>query len=238
MQTLLLNLSIKKCAKLVIRFCAFAIIMGLVIGCSPKLKKVSMPLIPLDSEDVISYPKKLPENQPILIRNSRNDKRPAWIHKAAFETGNNIIFTGGFQNGGDYSVTLRCANTEALKSVVQDISQFVRAEFSMFSKGSNQIDGGIDRFIQDGIATFSKNLHIQGIRQAESYYEEMWDPLSQATFYNVWVKLEINKPDYMKAKTGALRRLRDGFESAGEIEAKEKAQKLLDDLKGQISEAI
>jgi len=226
------------CAMPVIWICAFAIIICLVTGCSSAPKNIAVPLMTSESEDFITSPKSTTTNQPVEIRTSLNDKRPGWTNKPSFEETNSIYFTGGFLKGGDYSVTLRCANAEALKSMVQAINQFVRAEFSMFTHGSNDIESGIDRYIQDGIATFTRNLHIQGIRQAESYYEEMYDPVSRNTFFNAWVKLEISKTNYLKAKYSALKKLRDDFHGAGEIEAKEKAQRLLDDLKGQVSEAI
>ncbi len=223
--------------KLSIWFWIFAIIISLVTGCSAP-KKVQVPLLPIESQDFISSQEAYNGKRPVKIRNSLNDTRPDWTHKASFEKGNTIYFTGGFLKGADYSVSLRCANAEALKSMVQAIGQYIRTEFSMFTQGSNDIDSGIDRYIQDGIATFTKNLHIQGTRQTESYYEEMNDQVSQNTFYNAWVKLEITKADYLRAKANVVKKLRDDFHTVGEIEAKEKAQKLLNDLKGQVSEAI
>ena len=56
-------------------------------------------------------------------------------------------------------------------------------------------------------------------------------------YYNCWVQLEISKADYLKAKAGVLRQLKDNFHAAGQIEAKTRAQKLLDDLKKQVNEA-
>jgi len=223
--------------KLAIWFWIFAIIISLITGCSAP-KKVQVPLLPIESQGFISSPETYNGKRPVEIRNSLNDNRPIWTHNASFEKGNTIYFTGGFLKGADYSVSLRCANAEALKSMVQAVSQYIRTEFSMFSQGSNNIDSGIDRYIQDGIAAFTRNLHIQGTRQAESYYEEMYDPVSQNTFYNAWVKLEITKVDYLRTKANVIKKLRDDFHSAGEIEAKEKAQGLLDDLKGQASEVI
>jgi len=238
MQALLSNFSTCNCATSVIRYCAYAIIIGLTFGCSSSPKNVHVPLLQNEPEDFIVSQKKRNPLQQVEIKNSMNDNRPDWTHKTTFEEKSSVYFTGGLLKGGDYSVTLRCANAEALKAMVQSISGFIRAEFSMFSKGSNGINGGIDRYIQDGIATFTKDLHIQGIKQKESYYEEVFDSVSQTTFYNAWVKLEISKTDYLKAKTSALRRLKDDFENAGEIEAKEKAQRLLDDLKAQVNEPI
>jgi len=55
--------------------------------------------------------------------------------------------------------------------------------------------------------------------------------------YNVFVKLEMNKADYLKAKTDVLQKLLDGFKNEAEIEAKQKAEKLLKDLKDEIKAA-
>jgi hypothetical protein len=137
-------------------------------------------------------------------------------------------------NGSDYSVTIRCANAEALKASIQGISQFIRAEFSSYAQGSNTDIGGIERYIEDGIATFTKNLHVQGIRQRELYWEEMLSPGAIHSTYNVWVMLEMNKADYLKAKADVLRNLRDKFAENGQTEAKEKAEKLLEELKEEV----
>ena len=53
--------------------------------------------------------------------------------------------------------------------------------------------------------------------------------------YNVWVMLEMNKADYLKAKADVVRNLRDKFAKAGQTEAKEKAEKLLEELKEEVS---
>jgi hypothetical protein len=197
------------------------------IGCSstPKNNLVSLPEIQqLDESD-----------KPILLRTSEEDSRPAWTKKAVSEAQGKVYFTGGFMNGSDYSVTIRCANAEALKVTIQGISQFLRAEFSSYAQGSNTDIGGTERYIEDGIATFTKNLHVQGIRQRELYWEEMLSPGAIHSTYNVWVMLEMNKADYLKAKADVLRNLRDKFAEAGQTEAKEKAEKLLEELKGEVS---
>ena len=137
-------------------------------------------------------------------------------------------------DGVDYAVTIRCANAEALKSAIQAVSQFIRAEFSSYVQGSNTFYGeGIERYVSDGIATFAENVHVQGIRQSEVYYEEMFSPAVMQPSYNVFVKLEMSKADYLHAKADVLRKLRDRFKNEGRIEAKEKAEKLLENLKSE-----
>jgi hypothetical protein len=67
--------------------------------------------------------------------------------------------------------------------------------------------------------------------QKEVYYEEMFSAQIMQPTFNAWVKLEMSKADYLKAKADALKRLRDRFSKEGRIEAKEKAERLLDELK-------
>jgi hypothetical protein len=173
--------------------------------------------------------------QPVVVRTSEDDDRPEWTRKSVFEMNGKMYFTGGFTDGADYAATIRCANAEALKSAVQAISQFIRAEFSEYVQGSNSAYGeGIERYFSDGIATFSENIHVQGIRNAELYYEEMFSPAVMQSTYNVFVKLEMSKADYLHAKAEVLKKLRDRFKNDGEIEAKGKAEKLLQDLKNEI----
>lgn len=173
--------------------------------------------------------------KPIIVRTSLDDDRPQWTQNTVFEKSGKVYFTGGFTDGADYAVSIRCANAEALKSAVQSISQFIRTEFSEYVHGSNSAAGeGVDRYFSDGIATFSENIQVQGIRQAELYYQEMFSPTLMQSTYNVFVKLEMSKADYLHAKASVLKKLRDRFKDEGEIEARKKAEKLLQDLKNEI----
>lgn len=169
--------------------------------------------------------------KPIQVRTSKNDDRPEWTHKTSYENDGNLYFTGGFFNGSDYSVTVRCANAEALKVAIQSISQFIRAEFTEYVHGSNVGAGGVDRYVEDGIATFVDSLHMQGVRQKEVYYEEIFSRSVMQPTFNVFVMLEMGKSDYLHCKAEVLRRLRNKFSKAGEKEAKEKAERLLEELK-------
>ena len=131
-------------------------------------------------------------------------------------------------------MSVRCANAEALKVAVQSISQFIRAEFTEYVQGANTGASGVERYVEDGIATFVDNLHIQGIRQKTVYYEKMFSAYVMQPTFNTWVKLEMSKADYLKAKADALRKLRDKFSRAGEVEAKEKPERLLEELKREV----
>ncbi len=48
----------------------------------------------------------------------------------------------------------------------------------------------------------------------------------------------MSKADYLHAKAEVLNKLRERFKDDGEIEAKEKAEKLLEDLKNDIKAKI
>jgi len=168
------------------------------------------------------------------VRTSENDKRPEWTRKGVVEEAGKVYFSGGFLDGVDYAVTIRCANAEALKSAVQSISQFIRAELSSYVQGSNSAYGeGIERYVSDGVATFSENIHVQGIRQSEIYYEEIFRPAIMKSVFNVFVRLEMSKADFLYAKAHVLRKLRDRFKSEGRVEAKQRAEKLLKDLRAE-----
>ena len=51
--------------------------------------------------------------KPIVVQTSKEDKRPDWTKKTVFEENGSIYFSGGFLDGSDYSVTIRCANAFA-----------------------------------------------------------------------------------------------------------------------------
>ena len=165
-----------------------------------------------------------------LTQDSTPQGRPHWTHQTIFQKEGSVYFTGGFLNGADYSLSIRCANAEALKVAAQSISQYIRSVFSMYIQGVNSGSAGTERFVEDGIATFVNDLHLQGVRQKEVYFEESPAGTDHRT-YNVFVMLEMTNSDYLKAKAAVLEQLKRRFESAGETEAKEKAEKLLDELK-------
>jgi hypothetical protein len=201
-------------------------LIGLFAGCSSTAKRSNT------SKKAVKEYYEL--QKPIEVKNSEKDGRPEWTRRTAFEKDGNIYFSGGFLDGSDYAITIRCANAEALKIAIQSVSQFIRAEFTEYVQGSNTGTDGVDRYVEDGIATFTNKLHLQGIRQKAIYYEENFSPSTMHSYFNVFVMLEMGKADYLKAKVDVLRKLRDRFSSKGQIEAKEKAEKLLEKLKKDI----
>ena len=60
--------------------------------------------------------------KPLVVVTSEKDDRPEWTKKTVFERDGSMFFTGGFLNGSGYSLTVRCANAEALKVAIQSIS--------------------------------------------------------------------------------------------------------------------
>jgi len=216
------------------RSAAVAVVVGLLSattlfsGCSGSQKNISQ--APAALKDAYEA------QRPYVVATSEDDKRPSWVKETVSEKDGQVRFSGGFLNGSDYAVSIRCANAEALKVAAQGISQFIRAEFSSYVQGSNTGSGGVDRYVSDGIATFVDNLHVQGVRQAEIYYEEVMSPAVMQPTYNVWVRLEMSKADFLLAKSAALQKLRDRFARAGEVAAKEKAEKLLLDLQRELRE--
>jgi hypothetical protein len=154
--------------------------------------------------------------------------RPDWTYQTTFIKDGKIYFTGGFMNGADYSLSIRCANAEAVKVAAHSISIFIRSVFSVYVHGTNSDETGIDRYVEDGIATFVNNLHIQGLRQKQIYHEEVSN--SGRPSYNVFVLLELSEADYKNAKIGVLESLRDDLDKVNQTEAKQKAERLLEEL--------
>ena len=159
---------------------------------------------------------------------SINSVRPDWTYQTTFQENGNIYFTGGFMNGADYSLSIRCANAEAVKIVAQSLSTYIRSVFSLYTHGTNSYDDGIERYVEDGIATLVNNLHVQGLRQKQVYHEEVAS--GGRPSYNVFVLLEMTTDDYKNAKIGVLQSLKDDFEKVHHTEAKQKAEQLLQEL--------
>ena len=176
--------------------------------------------------------------QPHIVLTSEDDKRPDWT-KHTFTENNStgsVAFSGAFFHGADYAVSVRCANAEALKVGVQAIGNWIRAEFTEYVQGSNTGALGVDRYVSDGIATYADCLRMQGVRQAEVYYEETFNPATMRPTYNVFVRLEMSKMDYLKTKADVLRQLQKRFDRDGNLKAKERADELLQQLKDRVGQ--
>ena len=159
---------------------------------------------------------------------SINSVRPDWTFQTTFQENGKIYFTGGFMNGADYSLSIRCANAEAIKIAAQSISTYMRSVFSVYAHGTNSQNDDIERYVEDGIATLTNNLHVQGLRQKQVYHEAVTN--GGRPSYNVFVLMEITDEDYKNAKIGVLQSLKEDFEQVHHTEAKQKAEELLDKL--------
>jgi hypothetical protein len=171
--------------------------------------------------------------KPVIVDTAKENKnkRPEWVFRPMAEDDENVYFSGSFMDGADYPLSVRCANAEALKVAVQSIGSFIRSEFSGYAQGSNRAGDGVSRHVEDGIAMLTKNMHLQGVCQGEVYHEELFSPAVMRPSFNVWVRLRMTRAEYMHAKAEAVRQLRDRFASAGDIEAKRKAESMLESLK-------
>lgn len=207
----------------IVFYVSISLVLTVLAGCSSSLKS-------RETSQEIGR-RSFEVQQPIPIRTSESDKRPEWTKQSSFEKDGFLYFSGGFLNGADYALSVRCANAEALKVAIQSISQFVRTEFSEYAQGNNSDLEGTDRYVTDGMATLATNLHIQGVRQKDIFYEEMFLPETNRIAYNVYVVLEMSQTDYRKAKMDVIRNFRDKMAAAGQLEAKQKAERLLDTLR-------
>lgn len=170
-------------------------------------------------------------HKPVVVEKTGKDKRPEWTSEQTFfENDNGFFFTGGYMGGVDYALTLRLAKAEATKNLLESFEIKARSEFSSVIQGQNQADGYLGRYVTDAVAWTVENLRVRGIKQGRSYYEQVFDPLSQSFKYNSWVQLIISKPDYQKAKVDAAQRLLDKAVRQQDKEAKEKAKELLEKL--------
>jgi hypothetical protein len=77
--------------------------------------------------------------------------RTDWTTKTVFQKDGNIYFTGGFLNGSDYSMSIRCANAEALKVATQSISQYIRGTFSTYTLGKNPEPAGLKGMLRTAL---------------------------------------------------------------------------------------
>ncbi len=172
--------------------------------------------------------------KPVVYEKSGNTQRPEWTTRVTFhESDHGFAFTGGVMGGSDYALTLRLAKSEAIKNLLESIEIKARAEFSSAMQGNYSKDDEIGRYVTDAVAWTVDNLRVAGIRQKEIHYEQAFDPGTHRNRYNAWVKLEISRADYIKAKTGAAEKLLNKAIREKDEQAKEKALELLDRLRNE-----
>jgi len=173
--------------------------------------------------------------KPVVVQKMGQEKRPDWTsEKPYFEDDVGFHFTAGFMGGADYALTLRLAKSEAMKNLLESIQVKARGEFSSAIHGQNRTDRDLGRYVTDTVAWTVENLRIEGITQDRIYYEQIFDPASQAFKYNSWVQVGIPRADYVKAKTDATQKLLDKAVRDKDEEAKEKALELLEKLREEV----
>jgi hypothetical protein len=83
------------------------------------------------------------------------------------------------------------------KNLLESVEIKARSEFSSAFHGANRKGADTGRYVTDAVAWTVENLRVQGIREREIYFEQVFDPMRQAFLYNAWVKLEIPRGDYL-----------------------------------------
>ncbi len=172
--------------------------------------------------------------KPVMVTKTGSDNRPSWCNESRFqETDTGFLFSGGFMGGADYALTLRLAKGEATKNLLESVEIKARSEFSSAFHGANRKSADTGRYVTDAVAWTVENLRVQGIREREIYFEQVFDPMRQAFLYNAWVKLEIPRGDYLRAKVAASERLVEKTTQEKDHEAREKALEMLNTLRGE-----
>lgn len=170
--------------------------------------------------------------KPVVVQRIGEDKRPKWTaEKPYYEDEEGFHFTGGFMGGADYALTLRLAKSEAMKNLLESIQVKARGEFSSAIHGQNRSESDLGRYVTDAVGWTIDSLRIGGIKQDRIYYEQVYDPMSNAFKFNSWVQVGIPRADYVKAKTDAAQRLLDKAIRERDEGAKKKAMELLDTLR-------
>jgi len=170
--------------------------------------------------------------KPVVHEKTGTTQRPVWTNQTTFyEDDVGFHFSGGVMGGSDYALTLRLAKSEAIKNLLESIEIKTRSEFSSVMHGNYGKNEDIGRYVTDAVAWTVENLRVSGIKQQDIYYEQTFDPGTQRVRYNAWVNLNINRADYIKAKTGAAEKLLNKAIRERDEEAKQKALELLERLR-------
>jgi hypothetical protein len=157
--------------------------------------------------------------------------RPKWTDMETYWTNRGSIFcTGTCFGGADYSLSARIAKSEAIKNLIESVSIKARSEFSHSIHGNNMSPEDIGRYVTDSVGWVVENLQVSGIKMVGLYHEQAEDFTTGRPLYNVWVLLEIDRDDYIRAKTCAAERLIEKANVENNAEARAKAEALLKNL--------
>ena len=152
-----------------------------------------------------------------------------WAVETFTEKDGMFYFSGMVDGGHDLAVSIRQAKTEAMKNVAESIAASIRQEFTEVDEGDNQEDD-LARWMSDGIAWAVRNIDVIGAKQREVYYERVFYPMMGDATYTAFALIEMSKPDYMKTRRDALKKLRGKLLAENQKEAKKRAEELLDKL--------
>jgi len=172
-----------------------------------------------------------------IVETSENSEKPQWLFKTfrVLKNEAGFEFSGGVMNVSDYALGVSEARAEAIKNGISSIQLKVRSEFSRFAEGSNMTPDLIGKFVSDGIAYVADSFYVTGIQQREIFYEKAIYSTDIQPHYNIWARCYISKPDYMKAKIDAAQRLVNKYKYEKNMEAKKKAEELLERLRKEAS---
>jgi hypothetical protein len=171
----------------------------------------------------------LVEKPAVIEKSTDHSDRPDWVMETFAEKDGMFYFSGMVDGGHDLAVTLRQAKAEAMKNVAESIATSIRQEFAEVVEGDNQEDD-LARWMSDGIAWAVRNINVIGAKQREVYYERIFYPMMGDATYTAFARIEMSKPDYMKSRRDALKKLRGKLVAENQKEAKERAEELLDKL--------
>ena len=158
--------------------------------------------------------------------------RPAWVEGDTFaEDDRGLYMVAAFMGGADYTMTLRLAKAEAMKNLLESVEVKARGEFSSAMHGGNRQANDIGRYVTDTVGWVVENLRVRGVRQRQVYVEQASAPGANSAKYNAWVRVEISKADYEQARLDAANRLLAKAVRDNDAEVKERACKLLEQLK-------
>ena len=133
----------------------------------------------------------------------------------------------------DYALGVSEARSEAIKIGIISIQLKVRSEFTKFAEGSNMAPDLIGKFVSDGVAYIADSFYVSGIHQREIFYEKEKYNTEYKPHYNIWALCYISGADYLKAKIDAAQRLVNKYQNEKNVEAKKKAEELLERLRSE-----
>lgn len=165
-----------------------------------------------------------------IIETSRNSSKPEWVYKTFKESKGWYEFSGGVTDVSDYALGVSEARAEAVKNGIISIQIKAKSEFSKVAEGSNMAPDMTGKWVTDGISFLAESLYVSGIIQKEIFSEKARYNTEFRPHFNIWVLCRISSEDYLKAKIDAAQRLINKYQLEKNIEAKEKAEELLDSI--------